>query len=86
MKPRRMSQVARAVDGLHTGADVEVTSVVTDSRAAGPGALFVALPGEHTDGGLFVPEACDNGAAGALLRDGLSATGPAVWAYRTVAQ
>ena len=79
MRPRRMSQVARAVDGLHTGADVEVTSVVTDSRAAGPGALFVALPGEHTDGGLFVPEAFDNGAAGALLRDGLSATGPAVF-------
>ena len=79
MRPRRMSQVARAVDGLHTGADVEVSSVVTDSRAAGPGALFVALPGEHTDGGLFVPEAFDNGAAGALLRDGLSATGPAVF-------
>ncbi|HVD69642.1 MAG TPA: UDP-N-acetylmuramoyl-tripeptide--D-alanyl-D-alanine ligase [Actinomycetota bacterium] len=74
-----MSQVARAVDGLHTGADAEVSSVVTDSRAAGPGALFVALPGEHTDGGLFVPEAFDNGAAGALLRDGLSATGPAVF-------
>ena len=53
--------------------------MVTDSRAAGPGALFVALPGEHTDGGLFVPEAFDNGAAGALLRDGLSATGPAVF-------
>ena len=57
MKPRLMSDVARAVDGLFLGNDVVVTTVCTDSRLATPGSLFVALPGEHTDGGLFVPEA-----------------------------
>ncbi|MEO8423018.1 MAG: UDP-N-acetylmuramoyl-tripeptide--D-alanyl-D-alanine ligase [Actinomycetota bacterium] len=78
MKPRRMSDVARAVEGLFLGEDVEVTSVAIDSRDVVPGALFVALPGERTDGGMFVPEAFANGAVGALVRDGLDVDGPAV--------
>ncbi len=73
-----MSDVARAVEGLFLGADVEVTSVAIDSRDVAPGALFVALPGERTDGGRFVPEAFENGAAGVLVRDGLDVDGPAV--------
>ena len=78
MKPRRMSDVARAVEGLFLGQDVEVTSVAIDSRDVAPGGLFVALPGERTDGGRFVPEAFANGAAGVLVRDGLDVDGPAV--------
>jgi UDP-N-acetylmuramoyl-tripeptide--D-alanyl-D-alanine ligase len=78
VKPRLMSDVARAVDGLFLGDDVVVTTVCTDSRLATPGSLFVALPGEHTDGGLFVPEAFQLGAAGALVRDGLRVDGPSV--------
>ena len=35
---------------------------VNDSRAAGPGALFVALPGEHADGHRFIPDAISRGA------------------------
>lgn len=78
MKPRRMSDVARAVDGLFLGSDVEVSSVATDSREVGPGDLFVALPGERTDGGRFVPEAFERGAAGVLVRDSLTVDGPAI--------
>jgi UDP-N-acetylmuramoyl-tripeptide--D-alanyl-D-alanine ligase len=73
-----MSDVARAAEGLFIGEDVEVTSVSIDSRDVLPGALFVALPGERTDGGRFVPEAFANGAVGALVRDGLDVDGPAV--------
>ncbi|MGZ5213385.1 MAG: UDP-N-acetylmuramoyl-tripeptide--D-alanyl-D-alanine ligase [Actinomycetota bacterium] len=73
-----MSDVARAVEGLFLGEDVEVTSVAIDSRDVVPGALFVALPGERTDGGMFVSEAFANGAAGVLVRDGLDVDGPAV--------
>jgi UDP-N-acetylmuramoyl-tripeptide--D-alanyl-D-alanine ligase len=73
-----MTDVARAVEGLFLGADVEVLSVAIDSRDVVPGALFVALPGERTDGGKFVPEAFENGAAGVLVRDGLDVDGPAV--------
>ena len=83
MKPRPLSDVARAVDGLLVGGDAEITSVVTDSRSAGPGSLFVALPGERTDGGLFVPEAFEHGAAGALVRDGAEAPGPSVFVRST---
>lgn len=40
--------------------------VVIDSRRATPGALFVALPGEHVDGHDYVTAAAEGGAAAAL--------------------
>ncbi len=73
-----MSDLARAVDGLFLGEDVEVSSISIDSRKVRRGGLFVALPGERTDGGRFVPEAFERGAAGVLVRDGLTVDGPAV--------
>jgi len=78
-----MSDVARAVGGLFLGEDVEVTSIAIDSRDVVPGALFIALPGERTDGGRFVPEAFERGAAGVLVRDGLDVDGPAVFVRST---
>jgi UDP-N-acetylmuramoyl-tripeptide--D-alanyl-D-alanine ligase len=38
-----------------------------DSRGAGPGDLFVGLPGEHVDGGRFAPQALAAGAWGVLV-------------------
>jgi UDP-N-acetylmuramoyl-tripeptide--D-alanyl-D-alanine ligase len=38
-----------------------ITDVVIDSRLTIPGALFVALPGENTDGHNFVAAAFDRG-------------------------
>ncbi|MDO4899595.1 UDP-N-acetylmuramoyl-tripeptide--D-alanyl-D-alanine ligase [Actinomyces sp.] len=46
-----------------------VSSVVTDSRRIGPGALFVALAGERTDGHTHVGTAAAAGAAAALVSD-----------------
>jgi UDP-N-acetylmuramoyl-tripeptide--D-alanyl-D-alanine ligase len=40
--------------------------VVIDSRQAGPGSLFVGLPGEQVDGGRFAPHALAAGAWGVL--------------------
>jgi len=40
---------------------------VIDSRAAGPGDLFVGLVGEHVDGGRFAPQALAGGAWGVLV-------------------
>ena len=41
--------------------------VAIDSRAAGPGTLFVGLPGEHVDGGSFAAGALTAGAWGVLV-------------------
>jgi UDP-N-acetylmuramoyl-tripeptide--D-alanyl-D-alanine ligase len=41
-------------------------SVTIDSRTAGPGALFVGLPGENVDGGRFAAAALQAGAWGVL--------------------
>jgi UDP-N-acetylmuramoyl-tripeptide--D-alanyl-D-alanine ligase len=73
-----MSDVARVVDGLFLGEDVEVSSIAIHSDDVVPGSLFVALPGERVDGARFVPEAFERGAAGVLVRDGLDVDGPAV--------
>ena len=44
-----------------------LSGVVIDSRQALPGCLFVALPGEHTDGHNFVAHAFSRGASAALI-------------------
>ncbi|MEV0893562.1 UDP-N-acetylmuramoyl-tripeptide--D-alanyl-D-alanine ligase [Promicromonospora sp. NPDC050262] len=59
------AQVAAATGGrLHADPDVTVTgAVIIDSRETGPGALFVALPGERVDGHDFAARAVAAGAA-----------------------
>ncbi len=52
-----------------------LTSVVIDSRLAGPGSLFVALPGEHTDGHNHVAHAFSRGAQMALIGRPVEAPG-----------
>jgi UDP-N-acetylmuramoyl-tripeptide--D-alanyl-D-alanine ligase len=78
MNPRLLSDVAIAVEGELVGDDVEVSSVVTDSRRASAGSLFVALPGEHRDGAAFTPDAFARGAAGALVGLHVDAEGPII--------
>lgn len=46
-----------------------ITGVTTDSRAARPGDLFVALRGPHTDGHAFSSDAAARGAALCLVAD-----------------
>ena len=41
----------------------EVAAFVNDSRLAGPGAIFFALPGTRTDGGNFIRQALEKGAS-----------------------
>ena len=49
-------------------AGLPIDSVTVDSRLATKGSLFVALPGERTDGHLFVGEAFGRGAWAALVQ------------------
>lgn len=73
MIPLRLEQIAEIVGGDLAGpadGDRVADRVVIDSREAGPGALFVALPGEHADGHDFVADAAARGATGALVAAG----------------
>ena len=65
-----LSQSAAAVGGRLIGPDATVTGpVVTDSRQASPGALFVAVHGERTDGHAHLGSAGALGAVGAIVSD-----------------
>jgi UDP-N-acetylmuramoyl-tripeptide--D-alanyl-D-alanine ligase len=63
-----LAGVAHAVGGQLVGAgDAPVRGVVTDSRAARPSDLFIALDGARTDGHKFLRQVQQSGAAGALV-------------------
>jgi UDP-N-acetylmuramoyl-tripeptide--D-alanyl-D-alanine ligase len=68
-----LTEIAAAVRGtLHlSGEDTPDTAVSggvdTDSRVIGPGGVFVAKPGETTDGHLFVGRAVEAGAVLAIV-------------------
>ena len=64
---RNLAAVARAVHGQLIGQDAAFGTVTTDTRKLAPGALFVAIRGEHFDGNDFLAEAAARGAAGALV-------------------
>lgn len=49
----------------------EITSVVTDSRAARKGSLFVCIPGQNVDGHDFAAKALDLGATAILAEKNL---------------
>jgi UDP-N-acetylmuramoyl-tripeptide--D-alanyl-D-alanine ligase len=64
----RLADVAAVTGGhLHRASGAErVSAVEFDSRAVGPGGLFLALPGERADGHAFAAAAVAAGAAGVL--------------------
>lgn len=75
-----IAQIARAVRGDVVLADADTLetlvsgAVDTDSRLIGPGGIFVAKPGEETDGHLFVDAAVANGAAVAIVERAVEAS------------
>ena len=66
--PLTLARVAEITGGrLHGEPDAVVTGeVVIDSRRAGPGGLFAAVPGERADGHDFAPAAVAAGAVAVL--------------------
>ncbi|MBI5888816.1 MAG: UDP-N-acetylmuramoyl-L-alanyl-D-glutamate--2,6-diaminopimelate ligase [Deltaproteobacteria bacterium] len=55
--------------------DVEVASIVYDSRKSAGGAMFAALPGEHADGSDFIKDAVRRGASCVLVRKAVEGLG-----------
>jgi len=72
---RRLSEILDRLDteGLLVErppvAEVEVVSVTTDSRQAGPGVLFCAVRGTTSDGHAYLPQVDAAGAAAALVEE-----------------
>jgi len=69
-----LHEIAKVIGAELIGAgDVQVTgSVETDSRLVKAGSLFVAKPGEITDGHLFISQAIANGAVAAIVEHKVS--------------
>ena len=67
MIERPLSEIAAAVRGTLRGPDAVVSTVGIDSRAVGPGSLFVAIAGERVDGHDFVADAFERGAVAAVV-------------------
>ncbi len=72
---------AQLVRDAATGAEGPTLATI-DSRSAGPGTLFVGLPGENLDGGTFAARALADGAWGVLIapehaQSALAGDGPA---------
>ena len=63
------AELAYSRDGL----DVEVSSVVDDSRACEPGACFVAVRGHNADGHRFIPAAIEAGCSAIVCEDASAA-------------
>ena len=47
---------------------IEIRSIAYDSRRAGPGALFVAIPGARADGHAFLPADLPERGPGSFIR------------------
>jgi UDP-N-acetylmuramoyl-tripeptide--D-alanyl-D-alanine ligase len=71
-----LADVIEGLIGKRIEAPQEISSVVIDSRQAGPGSLFVALPGEHQDGHDFVAHAFQQGAIAAIVHRPLESCHP----------
>ncbi len=59
----RLSFLGRLAGIRLEGGDPEIGGISTDSRAAQPGDLFVAIQGGQSDGTQFIPEAVSRGAS-----------------------
>ncbi|MEY4103685.1 MAG: Mur ligase family, catalytic domain, partial [Planctomycetota bacterium] len=77
----QVSALVKAVDGvtLVAGGEVEVLSLVDDSRLVTPGALFVARAGAKGDGRQFIQDALAKGAVAVLADEGVAPIDGVAW-------
>lgn len=65
---KRVSEFTRGINIIetHGEGDPFIDRLCYDSRQVGPGSLFFALPGVHTDGHRFIPDALEAGASAVI--------------------
>ena len=72
-----LDEITQSINGRsHGSVRVAFNEAVIDSRAAVKNTLFVAIPGENTDGHKFVASAFAKGAAAALIQEDIEGDYP----------
>lgn len=73
---KKLSQIISVFNHKIIGQNTNpmITDICFDSRKAAPGSLFFALPGTHTHGNIFIPQAVENGASAVVYQDELPAS------------
>lgn len=76
---KKLSGLLGSIDYIHAAQDgksvlgftpeAEISSLAFDSRDVKDGSLFFALPGTHTSGNVFIPDAIRKGAAAVVFQD-----------------
>jgi len=72
------AMAAAGICGRSGAGDPAVSSLEYDSRGAGPGTLFFALPGLHADGHLFIADAVARGAVAVVHEEDVAEMAPGV--------
>lgn len=67
----KLSELLTSIEPVSLSGDgeIEITSVVYDSRKVIPGSLFVCIRGEETDGHKYIPNAIQAGAAAIVAEE-----------------
>lgn len=68
----KATEIAKILNVIHNGQDVNFTKITTDTRSLSGGELFVALKGERFDGHDFIRSAIDAGAAGVVVSEDIN--------------
>ncbi|MDR1546487.1 MAG: UDP-N-acetylmuramoyl-tripeptide--D-alanyl-D-alanine ligase [Deltaproteobacteria bacterium] len=79
---RLAPQAGVSADQAEALARRPIAGVATDSRVAGPGDVFWALPGERFDGADFAAQALARGAAAVVIEEGRAADLPGAMLLR----
>jgi UDP-N-acetylmuramoyl-L-alanyl-D-glutamate--2,6-diaminopimelate ligase len=58
-----------SIRSIHGDRDRAIGNLQSDSRQAGPGSLFIAMKGTHTDGHRFIPSVIAAGAVAIICED-----------------
>jgi UDP-N-acetylmuramoyl-L-alanyl-D-glutamate--2,6-diaminopimelate ligase len=76
---RTLAPDARALVGAAGRQGASVSGVTHDSRAVSPGAVFVAIPGQRSDGAAFAAQAASRGALAIVAETAAPAAPGALW-------
>lgn len=68
-QPLNAQEIAAICNGIHQGEAFSALEVSTDTRHLSPGALFIALRGEHFNGEDFLAQAKAQGAVAAIVQE-----------------